>query len=337
VRTTYGKAVQDWKQLTPEERQNYNERAKQLKISGWNLFVMETFAVSWYEITIDNTANPNTLTDYQVPLIIDNDPQFFADADNRQATIRFYDEDKITPLNHCTWYWGIAAYDATLWIKIPSIPANSIKKVYLKLDKNLIEDVSDPEVVFDFYDDFDTFDTTKWGITANATVTVANSVAAIAATTDSDGIYSLQTFPPNRAVVIKLKWASPTLNHHAQGFKEDQMASSEFADYHTVELSYTLYYDLDFVAANRDTGDLCSTATPSISPDTFYWLRIDWLSDRIKFRIAGVTKEITYIGCIPTVNLPIRITPSSAQITTIDWIYIKKATHPEPTVSYTKI
>jgi len=337
VRATYGKAVQDWKQLTPEERQDYNERAKQLKISGWNLFLKEAFMVAWYEITIDNTANPNTLTDYQILLEIKNDKQFFLDADNRQETIRFYDEDKTTLLNHYTWSWDAATYDATLWIKVPSIPANSIKKIYLKLNKKITEDVSDPEATFDFWDDFNVFDTSKWGITANATVTIENGVAKIQATTNSDGIYTLQTFPPNRIVLMRLKWSVPLEDYHAQGFKESQVATGEFADYHLLELSCTPYYDLSFIAANKVTGALCSKSAPSISPNVDYELRIDYLSDRARFKIAGVTREITFIECIPTVNLPIRITPSSAQITRIDWILVRKGTYPEPTVSYTRL
>jgi len=254
VRTTYGKAVQDWKQLTPEERQNYNERAKPLKISGWNLFVMETFMVAWYEITIDNTANPNTLTDYQICVKIIADSEFFEDADNRQATIRCYDEDKTTLLNHYTELFDTANFNAEIWIKIPSIPANSIKKVYIKLDQRLVEDVSDPEVVFDFFDDFDTFDTTKWGITANATATVENSVLILTATTDADGIYTLQNFPQNRVLTMRVLFSDPTTSKHAQGFKSLQKALEDYTDQNAVEFSSNSLLEEKFAAANYKQG-----------------------------------------------------------------------------------
>jgi len=329
--------VQDWKQLTDEERQEYDKKARLLGISGWNLFLKESFMVSWYEVIIDNTGNPNTLTDYQVPLMIDKDEQFFIDADYRQATIRFYDEDKITLLNHYTWYWGTEVHDATLWVKVPSIPANSVKKIFLKLDKRITKDVSDPIATFEFFDDFKIFDTSKWGKTANATVTIEDGKIKIEATTDSDGIYTLQTFPLNRSVVMRIKWSAHRTGYHAQGFKESQAASPEFADYDAVELSYTLHHDFSYVAANKTTGDLCYTLAPDISSGVFYWLHVDRLSDRARFRLAGISDLIDYADCIPSPDLPIRITPSSAQTTTIDWIYVRKATHPEPSVSYTKL
>ena len=43
IRKQYGKLVQEWNSLSPEEREEYNRRASPLKISGWNLFVMENF------------------------------------------------------------------------------------------------------------------------------------------------------------------------------------------------------------------------------------------------------------------------------------------------------
>lgn len=40
-RKRYGQAVQAWRALTPEEKKEYNQRAKPLKISGFNLFIKE--------------------------------------------------------------------------------------------------------------------------------------------------------------------------------------------------------------------------------------------------------------------------------------------------------
>jgi hypothetical protein len=337
VRTTYGKAVQDWKQLTPSERESYNERAKQLKISGWNLFVKEAFMIAWYEVTIDNTANPNTLTDYQICVKIIADSEFFEDADNRQATIRCYDSDKTTLLNHYTELFDTANFNAEIWIKIPSIPANSIKKVYIKLDQSLVEDVSDPEVVFDFWDDFDTFDTAKWGITANATATVENSVLILTATTDADGIYTLQNFPQNRVLTMRVLFYDPTNSKHAQGFKSLQKALEDYTDQNAVEFSSNSLLEEKFAAANYDTGDLCYDTIPSLTPATWYELIIEHLSDRTRFSLNGQTYEVTYLGCIPTVNLPIRITPSSTNETRVAYIFIRKGTYPEPSISYAKL
>lgn len=43
IRKQYGRLVQEWNSLSPEEKEDYNRRASALKISGWNLYVMENF------------------------------------------------------------------------------------------------------------------------------------------------------------------------------------------------------------------------------------------------------------------------------------------------------
>lgn len=40
-RKLYGQAVAYWKAFTPQEKKEYNVRAKPLKISGFNLFIKE--------------------------------------------------------------------------------------------------------------------------------------------------------------------------------------------------------------------------------------------------------------------------------------------------------
>jgi len=44
-RAKYGQLVQQWNLLSPEEKESYNQQAKPLQISGWNLFVMQNLVV----------------------------------------------------------------------------------------------------------------------------------------------------------------------------------------------------------------------------------------------------------------------------------------------------
>lgn len=117
-----------------------------------------------YEITIDNSNNPNDLTDYQILLEINNDEQFFEDCNYNKIYLEFYDEDKTTLLNHYVEEWDTENYNAKIWIKVPNIPANSTKKIYLKINVERTEDLSNGEATFDFFDDFEDGDISDWTI-----------------------------------------------------------------------------------------------------------------------------------------------------------------------------
>jgi len=104
------------------------------------------------------------LTDYQVKVEITN-PDFFSKCTD-QKYIEFYDEDKQTLLSHYTELFDIANKIAVFWVKVPSIPANGTKMIYLNINTERTEDLSDPSKVFDLWDDFsgDSLDTTKWEV-----------------------------------------------------------------------------------------------------------------------------------------------------------------------------
>ena len=82
-------------------------------------------------VTIDNTNNPNTLTDYQVLVVVDTasliqQGKMQADCDD----IRFTDTDGTTLLPY--WIEGpINASNTKIWVKVPQIPANGTKVIYL--------------------------------------------------------------------------------------------------------------------------------------------------------------------------------------------------------------
>jgi hypothetical protein len=82
-------------------------------------------------VTIDNTNNSNTLTDYQVLVVVDTasliqQGKMQVDCDD----IRFTDSDGTTLLPY--WIEGpINASNTKIWVKVPSIPASGTKTIYL--------------------------------------------------------------------------------------------------------------------------------------------------------------------------------------------------------------
>jgi len=110
-----------------------------------------------YVIKIDEQSG-RELTDYQIRIEI-TDSDFF-DKCTDQKFVEFYDEDKQTLLSHYTELFDTANKIAIFWVKVPSIQANGTKYIYLNINTSRTEDLSDPEAVFDFWDDFETLD--KW-------------------------------------------------------------------------------------------------------------------------------------------------------------------------------
>lgn len=141
-------------------------------------------------IEINNSGNPNTLTNYQILLTIDtltliSEGNMQPDGDD----IRFTDEDEITPIS----FWienGIATSNTTIWVKVPNITAYSTKEIFMYFGNSSATGVSSGDNTFLLFDNFEgsTLNTTKWTATSWATggsVTVnggfieirANSVA----------------------------------------------------------------------------------------------------------------------------------------------------------------
>jgi len=93
------------------------------------------------------------LTDYQIRVEI-TDLDFF-DKCTDQKYVEFYDEDKQTLLSHYTELFDTANKIAIFWVKVPSIPANGTKYIYLNINTERTEDLSNPYNVFDHYEDFE--------------------------------------------------------------------------------------------------------------------------------------------------------------------------------------
>jgi len=104
-------------------------------------------------ITINNTANSN-LTDYQVLVKVDtatliNEGKLRSDC----GDIRFVDGTDETELS----YWiesGCNTTNTTIWVKVPSIPANSSVEIWMYYGNSELKSASDGHAVFEQFDDF---------------------------------------------------------------------------------------------------------------------------------------------------------------------------------------
>jgi flagellin-like protein len=111
----------------------------------------------WYDqswtkrkaVTIDNTLNPNDLSNYQVQLNVQYDSDMNADF----SDLRLTDSDEQTSLP----YWietYVASDSATVWVKVPSISASSTKTIYMYYGNPSASSESNPDNTFEMFVDF---------------------------------------------------------------------------------------------------------------------------------------------------------------------------------------
>ena len=123
------------------------------------------------EITIDNTNNPETLTDYQVLVSVDTQALIAGGKLNADGSdIRFLDEN----MNYLS-YWiepgiqnesGLNRTNTRIWVKVPLIPALSSNTLYMEYGNSAARAVSDIKSTFIFGDDFNdnALDASLWTV-----------------------------------------------------------------------------------------------------------------------------------------------------------------------------
>jgi hypothetical protein len=101
-------------------------------------------------ITVDNSSNSSSLTDYQVQVTVSYD----SDMNSDFSDLRFTDSDGTTELD----YW-IEDYtsetSATVWVEVPSISASSTKDIYIYYGNSSASSASNGENTFTAFDNFD--------------------------------------------------------------------------------------------------------------------------------------------------------------------------------------
>jgi len=130
-------------------------------------------------ITIDNTQNSNTLTDYQVLVTLDTASLISAGKMRSDCgDIRFTDSDGTTLLS----YWiegGCNSANTKIWVKVPEIPANSQKTIYVYYGNPSVASVSNISATFIIGDDFEDGDYTSgvaWSCVAGTCSITTNSI-----------------------------------------------------------------------------------------------------------------------------------------------------------------
>jgi len=114
----------------------------------------------WRRRILITNKNSYDLKDFQVKITL-NSSTFNFSTTTDGSSIRFSWVNQSSGEEvHIPYYieeWDSFREQATIWIKVPEIPANGTTTVYMYYGNSLAQSESDPNEVFDFYDDFESW------------------------------------------------------------------------------------------------------------------------------------------------------------------------------------
>ncbi|MBU5678907.1 MAG: DUF2341 domain-containing protein [Candidatus Aenigmarchaeota archaeon] len=296
-------------------------------------------------ITITNTAG--ALTDYQVLVTLDT-ASLISQGKMRSdcGDIRFTDSDGATKLS----YWiesGCNSANTRIWIKIPSIPRTSTKLIYMYYGNSSVTSESNGAAVFDFFDDFNTLDTSsRWYPVAGSNYQVSNGILRI--NQGAIGLISALPFNLNSGYMVESRIQYNT-NSESDYSGVLETASYRFIAGGNANSDATVLYMVDYpsgnvnvkgwVANGASTGYNIANAVSlfDMSLNTWYIIGIETTSSTVGFwrdysRIANYSlswsKNMNYISLGYYAGLS-----NNIKDTSYDWVRIRKYRSPEPTTS----
>ena len=126
-------------------------------------------------VTIAN-AGGTALTGYQLNVVLGSGFDF-TKAQSNGGDIRFTASDGVTLLPYWIESWNAGSSSASLWVKVPSIPAAGAT-VYLYYGNSSATSAANGFNTFDFFDDFSSgsIDTTKWTVGGGSWTVVTDTL-----------------------------------------------------------------------------------------------------------------------------------------------------------------
>jgi Domain of unknown function (DUF2341) len=104
-------------------------------------------------ITVTN-PNSSALTNFQVKVSLSSSNFNFGEAQSGGQDLRFFASDGTTPLNFWTASYSSSSQTATIWVEVPSIPANASTTVVMRYGNPTASSASSGSATFPFFDDF---------------------------------------------------------------------------------------------------------------------------------------------------------------------------------------
>ncbi|HEX59179.1 MAG TPA: DUF2341 domain-containing protein [Methanomicrobia archaeon] len=276
---------------------------------------------SWKYRRAITIQSDGELTDFQVLVVLNSTNFDFSKAKADGGDVRFVDEDDATKLSYWIEEWDAAAETARIWVKVPSIPAGN-KTIYIYYNNSEAVSESDGEAVFEFFDDFEgtSLDTSKWSVSGDGTVEVANSIVTV---TGSAGTTELVTGVDyfSRPAILEAKALTSDANWVTICF-----TSSDNQD-------RCQYLDTGSDIWRTWVGGTAYDLTRTVTLDVWRRLTIKYSASAVQYIVDGNldAEETTHI---PSTDMRLQFGADNSDVyVKLDWIAVRKYASPEPSVS----
>jgi len=231
----------------------------------------------------------NDLVDYQVKVVI-TDPQFFEECPDQKYIECYFQDGSWIP--HWVEEFDPVNNKAVIWVKVPQIPANGTVKVLIKVNPTRTEDLSNPNAVFDFYDDFDDLDISdytqvegSWEVVEEP-VESGNGVLKATASEANLIVHNTANISTQKVLRVKVR---PDDNIGAPGIVFGYQNSDNF--YHVrISNEFNELQILEWVGGSATKRGSTSV---SISTGTWYILKAVWKdADTIEAKLYDVNGNL---------------------------------------------
>jgi len=244
-------------------------------------------------ITVTNSGS-TALSNYAIRLTVDTaTPISQGKMRSDAGDIRFFDSDQSTLLG----YWiesGINTASTVIWVKIPSIPASSSKKIYMVYGNPSLTSASNGSSVFLFFDDFSTYPqgsningTGGWSAITNdpyhrdyATVTTYMGRTALHLHNDAWELVVFHPFTVSTPVTAIFDFAINVSNYgygNEFGFATHPATGSPILQQAYVAFESTSSPYWQIIAIQSGTGSsLASSSSNAPSTATAYTINFTW-------------------------------------------------------------
>jgi hypothetical protein len=282
------------------------------------------------DITINNSSNSSSLTDYQVLITLDTASLISAGKMRSDCgDIRFYDGTNLLS------YWiesGINTASTKIWVKVPSIPANLTKIIQMYYGNMNLTSISNANDTFLFFDDFSgNLDwTNKWQSTQQSLYTVASGILTLNYLTDTTKLLQTKNSYTNFEIRTAIK----------EGVRQV---------YLDLSTSVATYTGKDMVIYGTSTDNTLlrffangtQLGSATISTNTWYYIRSMFDGTTVRHiaytdpNWSNVLLDLSGTAYSDAPRYPSFFVYyyNSLSIGYVDFVYIKKYSNPEPTTS----
>ncbi|MEM5810122.1 MAG: DUF2341 domain-containing protein [Candidatus Aenigmatarchaeota archaeon] len=324
------------------------------------IFLSQSVKASWWNsnwemrrnITINNTQNPNTLTDYQVFINLTYDSDMQSDFSDIRFT--WYNSTSQTETEIPYWIKNkVNSQYADIWVKVKEIKAFSYTTIYVYYkNSTVVSSTSNPHNTFDFYDDFSgtNLNMSKWNSVkcVSGVINITNGYLLIysgneGAPCSYATVYTanLSTFGINYTLEYDFNYPnSATRWYIEKGFLHD--GKQYVSDYNPLNNHYRIreseYHGTTYLIKRLNGGDTTLTSVSGFSSQSVWHKgRIIWNSTHIIYQVDGATRLSYSITSYDRTQGGIFFSAGGgSSIQTylyVDNVTVRKFSVPEPTYS----